>query len=134
MMNQAVLKIDDVKREEEAVTDELATALGIPQGRESLKLTGMEFLGFLAAKIVIPITCGFVSRVLYDKYKDLKKTDVEAARQELTYTEIQPSEAVNESVLCEEVTNHLAAEGLPEPDARRIVKRTIERTRKLVSS
>ena len=54
-----------------------------PHG-EGLKLTGLEVLGFLGLKIVIPICCGLVSRALFDKYKDLQTTKkAELAMQEL---------------------------------------------------
>jgi hypothetical protein len=94
-----------------------------PSGAEGLKLVGTLVAGFIATKVLLPVLCGFTSRFLYDRYKDIQVTSqAERAREDLlTAKPINDSDRVASEVLEREMTEKLMQDGLNEHRARTIV-------------
>jgi hypothetical protein len=99
------------------------------QNSERLKLTGLEIIGFLGAKLVIPIVSGFISRILYDKYKDMQtNSQAEEARKELLINQgVENKDLVDEETMIRELSERLVAEGYSQEDAHRIVSESVKR-------
>lgn len=126
-MARTSLTTDDLRRLETAATADLREVLGMPREGEVLNLTGLEFLAFLGAKIALPIACGFVSRFLYEKYRDLKKPSIEVARKELANADLDRRDPVLEEFLRRDQMGILVAEGISEEQATRIVDQAMRR-------
>lgn len=110
-----------------AVRTAVNEALQAESGGEGLKLTGLEVLGFLGLKIVIPICCGLVSRALFDKYKDVQTVK----KAELAMQELLNQQDTADQVSDDEILNHtigrLIDEGVPKARARAIAQETLKR-------
>lgn len=126
-MPETILTTDELARQEQAAAQHLREVLGLSPAGAALNLTGLEFLAFLGAKVALPIACGFVSRLLYDKYTDLKKSKVDAARKELAAMPLDRREPVEESRILADQTRVLVDEGIPEAEAKVVVERAIMR-------
>lgn len=61
---------DVFTRGEKLISDDL-NALNSGATGKGLNLTGIEVIGFLAVKILVPIVSAFVKDVLYEQYKKL---------------------------------------------------------------
>jgi hypothetical protein len=99
----------DVTRIIDEETDRIKADLvpaDTPQGQGTLGLMGLEIVVvWIATKVVVPVACSIVSRVLYDRFKGLK-TPIEAA---------QATAALGEA----------AAEGLRDPAEKAVVLREL---------
>lgn len=131
-MNSKAITLESL-REEEGTTEQLMRGLYQSQGEvDQLQLTGLELLGFLAVKVVIPIACSLVGRILYDKYKDLQ-TDSQAqkAREEIVSSQnlAYEGEPVGEQLVIQEVSAILVSEGISKEHAQRIVSESYNRIR-----
>jgi hypothetical protein len=123
-----LLSRDEIEKEErDAVAHLQELQQSNERGRE-LKLTGLEILAFIGAKVAIPIITGLISRALYEKYKDAAtNSKLEAARQEILAR--QPGEAldpVDEKTIKEDISASLVSEGIPREQADKVVARTLE--------
>jgi hypothetical protein len=80
----------------------------------TLSLTGLEpLLLFLAQKIVIPIVCSFVNKVLWEKYKGLKsKANAKAALQDLGESKVRLHPQVPKEDVISMLTAELVSEGV----------------------
>jgi hypothetical protein len=99
------------------------------QNSERLKLTGLEIIGFLGAKLVIPIVSGFISRILYDKYKDMQtNSQAEEARKEILINQgVENKDIVDEGIMIQELSKRLVDEGYSQENAHRIVSESVGR-------
>ena len=88
-------------------------------------LTGLEIMGFLALKVVLPIACGLVSRALYDLYKNMQ-TEKQAAeaKKELLAKDV-PADPVDTATIQKDISDMLVREGLSESHASEVVQRAI---------
>lgn len=131
-MQRHKLTSAEVQEEAEAVKVAVNDALQAESDGERLKLTGLEVLAFLGLKIVIPICCGMVSRVLFDKYKDLQTTK----KAELAMQELMDQSDASDPVSDEEILSHtierLMDEGVPKAPARQIAQETLKRIKERV--
>jgi hypothetical protein len=112
--------------EQTAVTTELQSVVRSSSSEDRLRLTGIEVLGFIAVKVVIPIACGFVSRLLYEKYKDIQTgSQAERARKELLTADA--GEVMNEQAMKVELVEMLTKEGLGRDKAERLIDNSVTR-------
>lgn len=118
---------DSLQEEEAAVEAQLQDLLSTSETDGALKLTGLEILGFLACKIVLPIACSFVGRVLYDKYKSMCVASQAAEARETVEKAVTTKDTVDEQTVIEELTSELTKEGVPEEVARQAVTDTYRR-------
>jgi hypothetical protein len=94
---------------------------------DELRLTGLEVLGFLAAKVVVPIVCSFVSRELYERYKNLQtRAQEKEARAELSSKTLMSSQ-VDPDLIRSDLVAELVGEGVDESRARDTVDRALAR-------
>lgn len=116
-----------LEQEGGAVEAQLRDLLPTDETENELKLTGLEILGFLAAKIVVSIACSFVGRVIYDKYKNMQvNAQADQARKELEGA-VAEEEAVEENTVIHDLTTVLKHEGVAEQVARQTVTDTYRR-------
>lgn len=117
--------------QERAVVDELLELYQNPADERHLKLTGLEVFAFLGSKVVIPIITGFVGRILYDKYDDIRTRKMaKEAREDLLKAGLSSGEPVDRTIIEEEVVNYLVQEGIPQEHAKRVVSNAIKRIEK----
>lgn len=126
-MAGTILTADELDFQIEEATSDLRGVILKPSSGNVLNLAGLAFFTFLGAKVVLPIACGFVSRVLYDKYKNLTKSGVEAARADLGAPSSGPYDPVELDVIRGDITASLVAEGIPQDKAVQVVERAIGR-------
>lgn len=123
------VQIEAILGEEIAeVTAKLQQANTIDEAEEGSNLTGIEVLVFLAGKVVVPIFCGFVSRVLYEKYADLStKVELDEAKAALTEGASSPVETIPVERVRVDAVQRLTTEGVPQDVAEGIVDEVIFR-------
>ena len=86
----------------------------------------MEVLGFLAAKIVVPIVCAFIKDAVYKKYKKLQtKAAAEKAKQALLGSKGPFKLAVDREVLVPDMVQSLVSEGVDPEVAKNTVNQVI---------
>jgi hypothetical protein len=131
-MNIANMRIkeDFLSKTEDLVSGDLAKLTSGDAGK-GLKLTGLEIVGFLAVKVLIPIVCAFVKDVLYQKYKDLNTKKAAAEAKEQLLLAAGPfSLHIDRYTLVREVSQSLTTEGVPAALAQQIVEQTLTRVEK----
>ncbi|HKS26429.1 MAG TPA: hypothetical protein VJS44_01355 [Pyrinomonadaceae bacterium] len=121
-----LLSRDEIEKEERDAVERLR---GLEQSggrKRELKLTGLEILAFIGAKIVVPIITGFISRAIYEKYKDAHTASkLEEARREILAS--QPGQdPVDEQTIKEDISAILVREGIPQAQAEKVVAETLE--------
>ena len=130
-MTHAERKIDEafLDKTQELVSHDLSE---LDAGKsKGLKLTGLEILGFLAAKVLVPVVCAFVKDVLYQKYKDFKTNKaVTEARQELLQSSGPFKLQVDRDSLVRDVSQSLIAEGVPAALAQKTVEDAVAHVEK----
>jgi hypothetical protein len=120
-------KYDIVAAHEEATKTMLRNALEEKDRTGSLGLTGVEVLIFLAAKVVVPIVCSFISSVLFNKYKDAEtKRELATARTEIAKHEGPLTPQVDRAVVIDSIVAGLLREGVPREVATGVVERTLD--------
>jgi type III secretory pathway component EscU len=121
-------------RGEELVSRDLdvMTTTGNDRG---LNLTGVEVLGFLALKVLVPVACAFVKDLLYNEYKNLKtrKAANEAKRHLLE--SVGPYDLkVDRSTLVRELQKSLCDEGVPASVAKEAVESALRYVQEALTS
>jgi hypothetical protein len=108
-----------------SVEKELSQAVPASSRPGSAHLTGLEIVGFMALKVVLPIACGLVSRSLYDLYKNMqtKKTAAKAKTELLVKHEV--TDPVDDATMQQDLSAMLVREGIPESSASEIVRQAI---------
>lgn len=124
-MDKIAFTEQDVLQQEKLVQNRIHESRATAKDK-GLNLPGAEIVViFLAGKVVLPIICGMISRVLYDKFKNIQtKSDADAARKAIAQASAQ-NEPVDRATIQKEVTKSLADEGLPPVVAEKIVKETM---------
>jgi hypothetical protein len=109
-----------------SVEKELTQAVPESSRAASAHLTGLEIMGFMALKVVLPIACGLVSRSLYELYKNLqtKKKAAEAKAAVLAKQDIS-ADPVDVTTMQQDLSAMLVREGIPESRASEIVRGAI---------
>jgi hypothetical protein len=88
-----------------------------------LELTGLEVLAFIGAKVAIPIVVSFVSRSLYDKYKDINsKKDLTDAKSALNGQSALNPPPVKRDEVTKVIVAKLLGEGFSEEHAQSAAK------------
>jgi hypothetical protein len=125
-MGKIVFTEQDVLQQERVAQNRIQKSRATAKDKD-LKLPGAEVVAlFLAGKVVLPIICGMISRVLYDKFKNIQtKSDADAARKAIVQAPAQ-DKPVDRGTIQTEVTKSLVDEGLPPAAAEKIVKETID--------
>ena len=108
-----------------SVENDLTQAAPEVSRGSSAHLTGLELMGFLALKVVLPIACGLVSRSIYDLYKHMqtKKQAAEAEKELLAKN--APADPVDEATIQKDISEMLVREGLSESKATEVVQRAL---------
>jgi hypothetical protein len=120
-------KYDLVAAHEAATKTMLRNALEEKDRTGALGLTGIEVLVFLAAKVVVPIVCSFISSVLFNKYKDADtKRELAKARAEIAKHEGPLTPQVDRAVVIDSIVAGLLREGVPREVAAGVVERTLD--------
>ena len=121
--------------EESATVQDLRESFQSQEEKNRLKITGLEpIILFLATKVVVPIVSGFVSRALYNQYKDIQtESKAREAKKRLVTTVVKSGEEVDEKVMQVELAAILTQEGIPEELARRVIDRTIYRVKSRIT-
>ena len=118
---------DLVAAHEAATKKMLRDALEQKDRTGSLGLTGIEVLVFMAAKIVVPIVCSFISSVLFNKYKNAEtKRELAEARAAITKHEGALTPQVDRAVVIDSIVAGLVREGVPKEVAASVVERTLD--------
>ena len=134
-MKQSDLRIDEdlFNKAAETVSKDLSELTASDSSR-GLKLTGLEVLGFLAAKVCVPIFCAYVKDVLYDKYKTLKtKKEVAEAKQQLLQSAGPFKLQIDRDTLIRDMAQSLTAEGVPSELASKTVQHALSYVEKELS-
>jgi hypothetical protein len=126
-MARTVITEQDLLAEEKVAQRRIQETAESSKKGTGLNMPGLETVViFIAAKVVVPIVCGFLSRALYDKYSNIQtNSDAEKARKAILATEPQ-ADTVDEKTMQEEVSKTLTEEGLPADLAKKIVSDTIQ--------
>lgn len=120
-------KYDLVAIHEAATKTMLRDALQQKDRTGSLGLTGIEVLVFMAAKIVVPIVCSFISSVLFNKYKNSEtKRELAEAKAEIAKHEGPLTPQVDRAVVIDSIVAGLVREGVPQEVAASVVERTLD--------
>lgn len=120
-------KYDIVAAHEAATRTMLRDALQEKDRTGALGLTGIEVLIFLAAKIVVPIVCSFISSVLFNKYKNAEtKRELATARAEIAKHEGPLTPQVERAAVIDSIVAGLLREGVPREVATGVVERTLD--------
>jgi hypothetical protein len=127
-MSQNFISEDRVITLHRALEKEIEAELGKDKKRPGLQLEILIVGGFIATKTLLPILCGFVSRLLYDKYKGLQTTqEAEHAKRELLQSQISAHSEVPREEVLRDMTSKLAEDGIGSERAQKLVERTIDR-------
>ena len=135
-MKPSDLRIDEdlFNKAAETVSEDLSE-LTASDSTRGLKLTGLEVLGFLAAKVFVPILCAYVKDVLYDKYKNLKtKKEAAEAKQQLLQSAGPFKLQIDPDILIRDLAQSLTAEGVPAELASKTVQHALSYVEKEISA
>lgn len=121
------VKYDLVAAHEAATKTMLRDALEQKDRTGALGLTGLEVLAFMAAKVVVPIVCSFISSVLFNKYKGAEtKRELAEAKAEIAKHEGPLTPQVDRAVVIDSLVAGLVREGVPHEVAAGVVERTLD--------
>jgi len=127
-MQTHIISEDFLDEQEKAVINDLLELYQDPADEKHLKLTGLEIFAFLGSKVVLPIITGFIGRILYDKYSDIRTRKMaQEAREDLLRKELPAGEPIDRMTMESEVIESLIQEGIPQEHAKRVVSNAIER-------
>jgi hypothetical protein len=120
-------KYDIVAAHEAATKTMLRDELKQKDRTGALGLTGIEVLVFLAAKIVVPIVCSFISSALFNKYKNAEtKRELAKAKAEIAKHEGPLTPQVDRAAVIDSIVAGLLREGVPREVAAGVVERTLD--------
>jgi len=120
-------KYDVVAAHEAATKTMLRDELKQKDRTGALGLTGIEVLVFLAAKIVVPIVCSFISSALFNKYKNAEtKRELAKAKAEIAKHEGPLTPQVDRAAVIDSIVAGLLREGVPREVAAGVVERTLD--------
>jgi hypothetical protein len=91
-----------------------------------LKLEATIVVGFVTTKILLPIICGFLGRLLYDRYKSMQTTSEadQATAEILNYTDFS-ADVVPIDEIINDMTDKLIEDGVAKERAEQIIARII---------
>lgn len=128
-MNTKPFSERDIRLLHSTLEKSISAEFARPSTGDGLKLVGTLVAGFIATKVLLPILCGFTSRWLYDRYKDMQVTSqAKKAREELLSAKpVSDSERVAPELMEREMTEKLMQDGMEEAPARTIVRGCIRK-------
>lgn len=125
--DKSYAKYDIVAAHEAATKTMLRDELKQKDRTGALGLTGIEVLVFLAAKIVVPIVCSFISSALFNKYKNAEtKRELAKAKAEIAKHEGPLTPQVDRAAVIDSIVAGLLREGVPREVAAGVVERTLD--------
>jgi len=120
----------DLEEEQTLVRTSVQAIVSEGTSSDRLKLTGLEILALIAAKVVLPMVSGLISRVLYDEYKNIQtKRKANAAKAAILSQTETSSEVVDDETILRDVTQTLTDEGLPKEAATNIARASLQRVK-----
>jgi len=123
MRNVAAL----IEQETSAAQSDLTSG---PEGEGTdLPLLGLAVVAaWIAAKVVVPMVCAFVSRLLYDKYKEISRpSQVAQAVADLESQADDTTIPVDEAEVITNAINSMIAEGVAAETAHAVAESTYTR-------
>lgn len=126
-MQRPMAANDLIDAQSQLTTKDLEALSMGSSGESGLRLTGLEVLGFIAVKAVIPIITGFVSREAWERWnkirtkKEAARAEAELAGEPLTSPQVEPRMMVDSAILA------LVDEGIPRERAEELADSIYER-------